>query len=32
MHQAGRVRVALHGYNTADDVARFLEVLEGALS
>jgi selenocysteine lyase/cysteine desulfurase len=32
MHQAGRVRVALHGYNTADDVARFLEVVERALS
>lgn len=24
MHQAGRVRVAVHGYNTADDVARLL--------
>ncbi len=27
MHQAGRVRLALHGYNTAQDVARVLEVL-----
>jgi cysteine desulfurase/selenocysteine lyase len=27
MHQAGRVRLALHGYNTAEDVARVLEVL-----
>ena len=24
MHQAGRVRVAVHGYNTADDVMRLL--------
>jgi len=27
MHQAGRVRLALHGYNTAADVARVLGVL-----
>ncbi len=27
MHQAGRVRLALHGYNTAADVKRVLEVL-----
>ena len=27
MHQAGRVRLALHGYNTESDVRRALEVL-----
>jgi len=31
MHQAGRMRIALHGYNTAEDVHRFFEVLDGAL-
>lgn len=29
MHHAGRLRVALHGYNTEEDVARLLAVLEG---
>ncbi len=29
MHQAGRIRVALHGYNTEEDVERLLAVLEG---
>lgn len=27
MHHAGRLRIALHGYNTAEDVARLLAVL-----
>ena len=27
MHNAGRIRIAVHGYNTADDVHRFLRVL-----
>jgi cysteine desulfurase/selenocysteine lyase len=27
MHNAGRVRIAIHGYNTRDDIHRFLEVL-----
>ena len=27
MHQAGRVRIAIHGYNTADDIRRLLQVL-----
>lgn len=27
MHHAGRLRMAVHGYNTASDVERFLEVL-----
>jgi selenocysteine lyase/cysteine desulfurase len=27
MHQAGRVRLALHGYNTITDVNRVLSVL-----
>lgn len=27
MHHAGRVRVAIHGYNTADDVLQLVEVL-----
>lgn len=31
MHHAGRLRVALHGYNTPADVERFLESLERAL-
>jgi len=31
MHQAGRVRVAVHGYNTAGEVARLLEVIGTAL-
>jgi len=29
MHQAGRLRVSIHGYNTADDVERFLRTLRG---
>jgi len=32
MHTAGRMRVALHGYNTAADVERFLAALAGALA
>ena len=31
MSQAGRMRVAIHGYNTAADIERFLTVLTGAL-
>ena len=31
MHSAGRMRVAIHGYNTADDVERFLEALAATL-
>lgn len=31
MHQAGRVRVAVHGYNTADEVARLLGVIGSCL-
>jgi len=31
MNHAGRLRMALHGYNTAADVNRFLEVLRKAL-
>lgn len=27
MHQAGRVRVAIHGYNTMDDIDRFLNAM-----
>jgi len=27
MHNAGRIRVAIHGYNTPDDIHHFLEVL-----
>jgi cysteine desulfurase/selenocysteine lyase len=32
MHQAGRLRVALHGYNTSDDVSRFFEILDHELN
>ena len=32
MHHAGRIRIALHGYNTPDDVARLLKVLGDALT
>ena len=31
MHHAGRLRMALHGYNTMVDVEKFLEVLKKAL-
>ncbi|HSH95293.1 MAG TPA: aminotransferase class V-fold PLP-dependent enzyme [Roseimicrobium sp.] len=31
MHHAGRIRIALHGYNTSDDVAKLLGVLGEAL-
>lgn len=31
MHHAGRIRIALHGYNTEDDVTRLLSVLKQAL-
>ena len=31
MHHAGRIRIALHGYNTAEDVARLLSVLGATL-
>lgn len=32
MHQAGRLRVALHGYNTEEDVGSFLNVLDQVLT
>lgn len=32
MHQAGRMRVAIHGYNTAADIEQFLTELRAALS
>ena len=32
MAQAGRLRVAIHGYNTAQDVERLLRVLQETLS
>jgi cysteine desulfurase / selenocysteine lyase len=31
MHSAGRIRIAIHGYNTADDVHRLLQVLSTQL-
>ena len=31
MHQAGRLRMAVHGYNTAADITRFLNTLDRAL-
>ena len=31
MHHAGRIRVAIHGYNTQDDVEAFLRGLTDAL-
>jgi len=31
MHHAGRLRMAVHGYNTVTDVERFLTVLRGTL-
>ncbi len=32
MHHAGRLRMALHGYNTVVDVEKFIEVLKKALN
>jgi selenocysteine lyase/cysteine desulfurase len=32
MAHAGRLRIALHGYNTLDDVERLLQTLEEALN
>jgi selenocysteine lyase/cysteine desulfurase len=32
MHHAGRLRMALHGYNTKEDVEKFLGVLKKALN
>jgi selenocysteine lyase/cysteine desulfurase len=32
MHHAGRLRIAVHGYNTAEDVAQLLAVLGGAVT
>ena len=31
MAHAGRIRIAIHGYNNQDDIAFFLEVLKKAL-
>lgn len=31
MHQAGRMRVSIHGYNTSQDVERFLAILKKIL-
>jgi len=31
MHQVGRIRVAIHGHNTAEDVEKLLATLRGAL-
>lgn len=31
MHHAGRIRISVHGYNTNEDVSRFLEILKQAL-
>lgn len=31
MHQAGRIRIAVHGYNTREDVSNLLRVLETIL-
>ena len=31
MHQAGRIRIAVHGYNTAEDIEKLLATLRGAL-
>lgn len=31
MHNAGRIRIAVHGYNTKDDIDRFLSVLDALL-
>lgn len=32
MHHAGRIRIAVHGYNTEEDVSRFLDVMGRALA
>ena len=32
MHQAGRIRIAVHGYNSQDDVSRLLSVLKSLRS
>ncbi len=32
MHQAGRLRVALHGYNSPEDVSRFFKILDRVLA
>ncbi|MEZ5386637.1 MAG: aminotransferase class V-fold PLP-dependent enzyme [Prosthecobacter sp.] len=31
MHQVGRIRIAIHGYSTAEDVEKLLATLRGAL-
>jgi predicted TIM-barrel fold metal-dependent hydrolase len=31
MHHAGRLRVAIHGYNTADDIQQLVEVLQASV-
>ena len=31
MHNAGRIRIAVHGYNTAEDIGQFLRVLDTLL-
>lgn len=31
MHQVGRIRIAVHGYNTAEDIETLLSTLRGAL-
>ncbi|MBI2947638.1 MAG: hypothetical protein HYY23_08320 [Verrucomicrobia bacterium] len=32
MHHAGRLRVSIHGYNTAEDVERLVSVLAKSLT
>ena len=32
MHQAGRIRIAVHGYNSQEDVSRLLSILESLRS
>ena len=31
MHQAGRIRIAIHGYNTAENIRHFLQMLGASL-
>jgi selenocysteine lyase/cysteine desulfurase len=31
MHQVGRIRIAVHGYNTAEDIEKLLATLRSAL-